>query len=98
MNYIDTSYRRIWVHPRKKAPTVQREGFELYDVYKRPSWYKVLAYRNCREMCHDLDGGDFAITQHSCQAFTVSFIFAHPNTGELMRAVITSRNADAYYL
>ena len=73
-------------------------GVTLDDVYKTYSREKVVAYNYCRRLCEDLDGWNFAITSANTFCFSVMFDFAHPKTGELMRAHITRGYNHAYYL
>lgn len=85
-------------HPRAAAPEIYEEGVYLWDVYRSYSTRKDRAYDSCRKMYIDLDGFNFAITSHCLQSFCVMFDFAHPETGELMRAHITPRYNHLYHL
>lgn len=85
-------------HPRAKAPHMYIKGEYLWHVYSRYSVAKERAYEYCRKMCADLGGFNFAITSYSTCMFTVMFDFAHPETGELMRAHITPYYNHLYHL
>lgn len=88
----------LLVHPRAAAPMCRGIGETLDDVYKSYSREKQCAYNYCRQLCEDLGGWNFAITSAGSQTFSVMFDFAHPRTGELMRAHITRWHNHAYYL
>jgi len=49
------------------------EGNEIYDVYDRPSYRKVQALRECREMCENEGGERFRICGHCMTNFSVSW-------------------------
>ena len=93
---INGHYLRV--HPRAAAPHCHGIGETLDDVYKIYSREKLAAYNYCRELFDDLGGWAFAITSANSTMFSVMFDFAHPDTGELMRAHITRYNNHAYYL
>lgn len=93
------------VHPRKRVsetPTHDAFGRELpqsiFEVYKNPSLAKQRAAFNCWALCERMGGFNFRIISHTCQFFTVSFDFPNPVTGEHMRAIMTGRNNDAYFV
>lgn len=86
------------VHPRAAAPATGGIGETLDDVYKSYSTRKAAAYNYCRRLCNDLGGWNFAISGANSEFFSVMFDFAHPDTGELMRARITPYYNHAYYL
>lgn len=88
----------LLVHPRAAAPMCLGIGETLDDVYKTYSRDKLVAYNYCRRLCEDLGGWNFAITSANIFCFSVMFDFAHPETGELMRAHITKAHNHAYYL
>ena len=93
------------VHPRKRV-----ERTPLYDwagrpmpktldeVYGRYSSKKAYAYRFWRGVCEKLHGERFCITSHTCNFFSISFDFPHPDTGEMMRAIATGRSSHCYYI
>ena len=86
------------IHPRAKAPAMRLAGYTLDDVYERPSVHKRLAFDYCKRLCERYGGWDFRISSHNTMTFTVMFDFQNPDTGELMRAVITRDYNRAYYI
>lgn len=93
------------VHPRKRvSETPKHDAFgrelpqSIFEVYKKPSFAKQRAAFNCWALCERMGGFNFRIISHTCQFFTVSFDFPNPETGELMRAIMTGRNNDAYFV
>lgn len=98
MNATKLNGHPFMVHPRAAAPRYTAIGETLDDVYGSCSVRKRSAYDYCLRLCHDLDGWNFAITGANCFLFSVTFDFAHPDTGELMRAHITKYYNHAYYL
>ena len=85
-------------HPRASAPDTSIEAYTLDGVYERPSHFKRVAFRDCEIMANCLNGFNRGITSYNCQTFTYRFDFAHPETGELMRAVITRDYIHLYHL
>lgn len=98
MNATKLNGHPFIVHPRAAAPRGRGIGVTLADVYGSHSARKDRAYGYCRRLCGDLGGWNFAITSVNSFAFCVMFDFAHPETGELMRAHITPTYNHAYYL
>ena len=86
------------LHLHKAAPNKYEVAPNIWQAYDRPSEYKVAAWHDCEHMCRDGDGFGLCITGASCQTFSVMFDFAHPDTGELMRAHITRDYNHLYYL
>ena len=86
------------LHPCKAAPFKCAIASNIWQAYDRPSNRKVKAWHDCEEMCRDCDGYGLCITAAGCQTFSVMFDFAHPETGELMRAHITRDYNHLYYL
>lgn len=86
------------LHPRKDAPRKHEVAPNIWQAYDRPSARKVAAWHDCENMCRECDGFGLCITAASCQTFSVMFDFAHPETGELMRAHITRDYNHLYYL
>lgn len=102
---IEEMNKYFRIHPRKRVsatPKLDSFGRELpqsiFEAYKKPSYAKQSAAFNCRVLCERMGGFNFRITSHTCQFFTVSFDFPNPETGEHMRAIMTGRNSDAYYV
>lgn len=69
-----------------------RAYYDIYEAYKKPSVYKVYAWRNCIELCKAFNGYDLKITGHNCMSFTVVFKFIHPIHGNVCCAWITKDN------
>ena len=65
---------------------------DIYEAYKNPSIYKVNAFNNWKNFVRKIKGNDFFITAHGMQTFSLTFEFAHPETGELCKAWITKDN------
>lgn len=85
-------------HPRAAAPRFRYYNTSLSDCYKVPSEAKKSIYAKCKRMCEALNGFNFAITGYNCMFFNVTFDFAHPKTGELMRAHITRYHEHLYHV
>lgn len=85
------------VHPRKRAPYLPIEGYELDDVYGKPSGAKFAAFKECLRMMEQVDGTGFAITSHNTFFFTVRFYF-YDEEGRSMIAHITPYHNHAYYV
>lgn len=85
------------VHPRKRAPYLPIEGYELCDVYVKPSERKQSVFSICKRMMQQVDGTGFAITSHNCQFFSVRFYF-YDEEGRPMMAHITPCHNHAYYV
>lgn len=85
-------------HPRADAPTKSAIAPNIWQAYDKPSYLKVEAWHDCENMCRELDGFGLCITGAGCQTFSVMFDFAHPETGELMRAHITRDYNHLYHL
>lgn len=85
------------VHPRKRAPYLPIEGYDLFDVYAKPSVRKINIFAYCKRMCEKVGGTGFAITSHNCQFFCVRFFF-HDEYGRSMVAHITPYHNHAYYV
>lgn len=86
------------VHPRAAAPKPHAIGYTLDDVYGRCSSAKRDAFADVARLCEDFGGRNLRITAANKFAFSCAFEFAHPETGEAMRAIITRDYNHAYYL
>ena len=100
---MDNIYTRIngysfTYHPHKAAPAKTYVSSNIWEAYVKPSGRKVAAWHDCENMCRALDGFGLCITGAGCQTFSVMFDFAHPETGELMRAHITRDYNHLYHL
>ena len=62
------------------------DGYELDDVYNRPSCYKVEAWEYCKNLCRKYKGTNLHIVSHNIRIFSVSF-----NIGDKV-AYITATN------
>lgn len=98
MAYVNINGYAFLPHPKTDAPTMHCKGHTLADVYGSWSHEKQRAYDYCRGMYKDLDGWGFCISGFNCMTFSVMFDFAHPDTGEMMRAKITRDYNHLYYL
>ena len=65
---------------------------ELSDVYGRYSTNKWKAYQWCKNKMYELNGWGFKIISHTCQAFTVGFLYVDKETGKTMFNVETACN------
>lgn len=94
-----TNIKGVWfeVHPRKRAPYLPIEGYELHDVYVKPSERKKAVFADCERMMQRVGGTGFAITSHTHQFFTVRFYF-YDEQGRSMMAHITPYHNHAYYV
>lgn len=61
----------------------------LWDVYGRFSQAKRNAFDYCVDLMNELNGCDLRIISYNSQAFTVGFLFNHPETGRECFAYIT---------
>lgn len=100
---LTTENGTVYVHPVKTVkatPTVDCAGrpmpTELDQCYGRYSTAKAAALEHCKSLCRDLNGRNLCIMSHNCMAFTVSFDYPDPETGELYRCIVTKDNTDAY--
>lgn len=65
---------------------------DIYSVYARPSIAKVNAFRRCKEFAKKFGSDEIRILSHTCQFFTVGFVYIEPTTGEYCFCVDTGRN------
>ena len=63
---------------------------ELYHAYTTCSQSKVRAWDYCKRRCAELEGYGLKIISANTYRFSVGFIFAHPDTGELCFMYITA--------
>ena len=56
-----------------RSRATRYEGYDLYDVYGRVSYYKAQAYRECLDMCAQENGERFRICGHCTTNFTVAW-------------------------
>ena len=56
-----------------RGRAIRYEGYDLYDVYGRVSYYKAQAYKDCLEMCANEGGTDFRICGHCTTNFSVAW-------------------------
>lgn len=66
---------------------------DLYDCYARPSRAKVIAWKDCINMCEHMNGRGLTIISYNSQTFTSAFEYTHPDTGVLMCHVETYANS-----
>ena len=65
----------------------------IYNVYKKPSERKILAWRYCWQKCYEMKGHGITVLSYNNQVFTVGWCYAHPDTGVLMLHVETYANS-----
>lgn len=98
MAYVEIKGYGFNLHPKAVAPNPRSRGVTLGDVYGHWSCAKQQAYEYCRRMYEELDGWGFCITGSNCMVFTVKFDFVNPETGEILRTIITKDYNHLYYL
>lgn len=98
INYNEIRGYYFKFHPRTNAPSKYNSYDSLEECYAHYSDAKREAFNYCKRMCDDLNGFNFGISGYNCMSFTVMFDFAHPKTGELMRAHITPTYNHLYFL
>lgn len=79
MKYVELCARTFEVHTSKAHPVAPITGYdydEIFDVYGRPSSYKVAIWHEWCEWCEDMNRNGFdcgiQIDGHNCNFFTIS--------------------------
>ena len=75
---------------------------DIYEVYGKPSYAKVRAYKDNYAWFSRLDKDDkckwYGVQSHNCQHFSVAFsCLAHdPDTGEVIRVMVYNTGMNVY--
>lgn len=68
-------------------------NISLYDVYNKPSQYKLNAENECIMQMQHENGWNYRILSYNTFAFTCGWLIEDAETGELMLRVETPENS-----
>ena len=63
------------------------DGYELHDVYNKPSAEKLHAWYYCKDLCNKYNGTNLHIVSHNVFAFAASF-----NIGDKVAYITSATN------